>query len=164
MKLIRLMLIVVFSGTTLASADLPNSLPGRCLLGDAAQAVGIPLSTFSFKADLSDADIKKRELAMREVELAIREVEPLFNLNPDSLAEFVALGGTESKGSPISAIELQEAIIDYESLTVGKTIPKLIAFYIAKSKVGGLRPQQRAACYVMIKTAMRDMRATKKEK
>lgn len=153
MKLIRLILIVAFSGTTLASADLPESPFRRFVLIDATEAAGIPIST-QIKNGLSDSDIKKRELV-------IREAEPLFNLNPDSLAEFMALGQSESEGSPISAVELQETIIDYESLTVGKTIPTLIAFYIAKSKVGGLQPRQRVVCYVMLKSSMRQIHATK---
>ena len=145
MKLIRLILIVAFTVTGFAGADLPKSLEGLILV-EMTRALKINLP-------ISNADNEIRTAAIRETVTSI-------SLNPGAFAEFDALPECESGKSPISALELQEDISDYEALGGGKVVSPLISFYIAESKIKVLNQRQRYLCYVMIKSAMRQIRAT----
>jgi len=153
MKLIRLIFMATFVGATFAVADLPKSL-NYLISIDAARAVspGGELRIDGNRLIMSDEEIKMRDAA-------VREALALVQLNPGAFVEFDALLDQESGKSPISAVELQEVIADYESLAGGKAVPKLISLYVEKSKVEALSPRQRILCYVMIKSSMRQMRA-----
>jgi hypothetical protein len=154
MNIIRHTLIGAIACATFASADTLSPLRQYSYF-DAVKAVGD--STFKKiinKEDLSEEEYKK-------VNQIISEAEPLFNLSLDSLAELSALGGPESKVTAISAVVLQETIIDYELLTVGKKVPTLITYYISQSKTAKLQPIQRVVCYVLIKSSMRKIQAAK---
>jgi hypothetical protein len=148
MKLIRLILVVVLAANANADEELPGPIQGL-LLVDAYRAL-----------------TKNGERpSQNDVDSAIREASTLLHFNPGALKEFEALMEQESGGSgPISAVTLQEVINDYELLVGGRAVPTLISSYIARSKVETLSQRQRVLCYVMIKSAMRHIRATQEKK
>jgi hypothetical protein len=148
MKLIRLIFIVVLAGNASADEELPESIQGLLLV------------------DVHQALTKNGERPpQNDIDSAIREASTLLHFNPGALKEFEALMEQESGGSaPISAVTLQEVINDYELLVEGRAVPTLISSYIARSKVGVLSQRQRVLCYVMIKSAMRHIRATQEKK
>jgi len=147
MKLICLTLFVALVGNAFAEEKLPQSIVGL-------------LQVDTFRALTKNGERPSQD----EMNRVVREASALLHLNPGVLAEFEALKEEESGGSaPISAVALQEVMNDYESLTEGRAVPTLISFYIAKSKVGVLSQRQRVLCYVMIKTAMRQIPATQEK-
>lgn len=154
MSIIRHTLIVAIACVTFASADTPSPLR-EYAFSDAVKAVG----DSTFKKLLNKEELSNEE--NKKINQIISEAEPLFNLSPDSLAELSTLRRPGDKGTAISAVVLQETIIDYELLTAGKNIPALIAFYISQSKTAKLQPIQRVVCYVLIKSSMRKIQAAK---
>lgn len=145
MKLVRILLLVAFAGTAFAVAELPKSLADQ-LRKDVTQA----LTKNGEQPSKSDVDD-----AMRE---ASTSADKVLHFNPGALAEY------ESGESSISAVALQEVVNDFEFLAGDMAVPKLITFYIARSKVEVLSARQRILCYVMIKSAMRHIRAAQEEK
>ena len=156
MKILPLILIVTSFVITFVSADLPEILKSQVFI-DATIAVS-PDGKIQTGAD-RQVIISAAEQKLREA--IVREASDLIYLNPGTLAEFNLLTEHEAGGSPISAVTLQEIIIDYESAAKGKAIPALISFYISKSKFEVLSSRQRVLCFLMIKSATRLIKSTK---
>ena len=139
--------LAVFAWSTFANADIPESIKGHVLV-DMTRVLGM-------NTPLSEVDSSRREVA-------IKEALALIDLNPDAFAEFEALAQAEAKGTPVSAIILQEIISDYEALKIEAPVSPLISYYIARSKVGALSPRDRIIAFLMIRSATRQYNAKRK--
>jgi hypothetical protein len=139
--------LAVFAWSTLANADIPESFKSHVLF-DMTRAL-------KMDTPVSELDSSRREVA-------IKEALALIDLNPNALAEFEALEQDDAKGTPVSAIILQEIISDYEVLKIESPVSPLISYYIARSKVEVLSQRRRVIAFLLIKSATRQYNAKKK--
>lgn len=141
MKLIRSIIFVALTGIPFARAELPASLVKQ------------------LRTDMTHAMTKDgKQPSESDLDGAVRELsDKRWTLNPGALAEY------EAGDASISAVVLQEEIKDFEAIAGTLQVPKMVTYYVSKSKVEVLSPNQRLICYLLIKSASRHVRAAAEE-
>jgi len=141
MQYILLLVLTFVSTLNLASADIPKPILDQ-IRKDVIESLG----TEGKKPSKNDVDSVMSEISKQP---------NLFDLSPGALIEF------KSKRSSISSVMLQEKIKDLQALVSDEDIalPSMLSFYIAKSRVEELSPQQRTISYILTKATLRHIQA-----